>query len=107
MDFSASTGIIRGGGVGDIVLHEAHFSQEYRQQRVQGIIPAKVSSERQGNENRRVNVDFSASIVWGVGVGDMVSYMNPSSARSTASSGSRASVLQREAQGDRGMKIEG
>ncbi len=56
VDFSASIGWV--AGVGDIVLHEAHFSQEYGQQRVQGINLAKVSSERRGNENRRVKVDF-------------------------------------------------
>jgi hypothetical protein len=43
VDFSAS--IVWGVGVG-IVLHEAHFSQEYGQQRVQGINLAKVRVER-------------------------------------------------------------
>jgi hypothetical protein len=44
VDFSAS--IAWGVGVGDIVLHEAPFIQEYGQQRVQGINLAKVNSER-------------------------------------------------------------
>ncbi len=45
--------------------YEAHFSQEYGQQRVQGINLAKVSSERKGNENRRVNVDFFLPVLAG------------------------------------------
>ncbi len=93
VDVSAS--IVWGVGVGDCLLHESHFSQEYGQQRVKGINLAKVSSERKGNENRRVKVDFSASIGWGVGVEDIVSYMKPTSARSTDNRTSRASILQR------------
>jgi hypothetical protein len=98
VNFSAS--IVWEVGVGDIVLHEAHFSQEYGQQRVQGITLAKVSSVRKGNENRRVKVDFLpvlCQFMWGVGVGDILIHEAHFS-QEYDNSASRASILQRLAQ---------